>query len=90
MKKNNHRQQLPVNPRVRCAVYTRKSTEEGRGRHTRPLAQQRQRMLEAPIRDLESRIDEHNFGHDALRVSRGAPPRSSSKIIGPFYRGQNE
>ena len=51
------------------------------GRHTRPLAQERQGMLQAPIRNLESRIDEHDLGHDFSLVPRGVKPRQSQESV---------
>ena len=35
-------------------------------RHRRPLAEQRQRALEAPVRRLEARIDQHDVGTGAI------------------------
>jgi site-specific DNA recombinase len=42
MTRNNHRQQPPANPRVRCAIYTRKSTEEGLDQEFNTLDAQRE------------------------------------------------
>jgi hypothetical protein len=58
---------LIENPHAVLRRRERGEQRQARHRHRRTLAEQRQRVLQAPVRGLEPRIDEDDVGRGAIR-----------------------